>query len=248
MSASSTTTSISPRSHFDRDLSVRAVAWTTLAVFVALSIPQLSPDDYKRTFGGDFGVVHMTQAVILISALAVTIHLLMRRDVDWPKGARWWVALIGLGLFVLLGEDFEWGQDIFGWRTTGWFAQYNDEGETNFHNTSVWLDQHPRALLYLGMFLGAIIHPLMVRNRGKGIFDKWPDWFVPTLASTPPALFSFIAWLPKLIDKSDILGDIKLQVGRASERQEVFIYMFMLVYMLSLASRLRRREADGPSA
>jgi len=225
-----------------RDLSVRTVAWITVAVFVALTVPQISPTFYKAHFDGDFGVVHLAEAFLLASALGFALVALLRPGTDWPKGARLWLGLIALGLFVLLGEDFEWGQDVFGWETTGWFAQYNDEGETNFHNTSVWLDQYPRAVLYAGMMLGAIVHPLMVRRRGKGIFDKWPDWFVPTLACTPPALGNFVVWLPKLIDKSDLIEGVKLQVGRASERQEVFIYMFMLVYVLSLASRLRSTE------
>lgn len=226
---------------------MRAVAWVSIALFAFLTAPQVSPAFYQHYFGGDFGIVHALEALLLVSAIAVSLRLLLRRDIDWPKGARWWAILICVGLIVLLGEDFEWGQDVFQWETTGWFAQYNDENETNFHNTSVWLDQHPRALLNLGMFLGAILHPLMLRHRGKGLFDRWPAWFVPTLACTPPAIFSYIVWLPKLIDKSDILVDIKLQVGRASERQEVFIYLFMLVYMLSLSARLSRpKTTAGP--
>lgn len=247
MSASRSPSPVTTPALPGRDISVRAVTWISLVVFLVLTLPQISPAFYQRYFGGDFGIVHFMEAVLLASGVGVSAWLVVRPGIDWPKGARWYALFICIGIFVLLGEDFEWGQDIFRWETSGWFAQYNDENETNFHNTSVWLDQHPRALLNLGMFLGAILHPLLLRYRGKGIFDKWPAWFVPTLASTPPAVFSFVVWIPKLIDKSDILGDIKLQVGRASERQEVFIYMFMLVYMLSLSARLSRpKPATAP--
>lgn len=231
-----------------QDISVRAVAWISVAVFIALSVPQLWPDVYRRWFDGDNAIVDGLQALFLVAGLAVAVRTLVRRDIDWPGRARWWLGFIALGLLILLGEDFQWGQDIFGWEATGWFARHNDSGETNFHNSSVWLDQYPRAVLYVGMLLGAIVHPLMVSRRGSGLFDRLPSWFTPTLASMPPAFGCFVAWLPKLIDKSDVLGDLKLQVGRASERQEVFIYMFMLAYVLSLARRLPRRAADGAPA
>ena len=145
----------------------------------------------------------------------------------------------------LLGEEASWGQHYFNWETGGWFAQVNDQGETNFHNTpDGWLDQKPRAILQLGMILGAIAHPLVKKFRGgRGIFDS-PWWLAPTFASMPPVVISLVAGLPKAIDKLEILP-FEIQFTRVSEIEELFMYAFFVVYALSLRGRLAYRKAQG---
>jgi hypothetical protein len=180
-------------------------------------------------FDTEFGLVEQLQNLVLAVSLALAIWTLFTANTT-PMRA--WLGLVVLGLVYLLGEEISWGQHYFGWDTGGVFANINDQGETNFHNTEGgWLDQKPRAVLLLGMILGTIVHPLVKwARKGRGLFDN-PWWLAPTLASLAPVVFSQVAALPKRLDV--------LELFRWSEMEELFIYIFFITYLLSLLTRLR---------
>src|SRR3546814_4167282 len=60
----------------------------------------------------------------------------------------------------MAGEEASWGQHYAGWLTPDNWQALNDQGETNLHNTSSWLDQKPRTLLEIGVIVGV--------RRGEG--------------------------------------------------------------------------------
>lgn len=66
------------------------------------------------------------------------------------------VSMFVLILFVMAGEEISWGQRIFQWETTGYFADNNMQSETNLHNISTQLFQN---VLYFGGFLLLIVLP-----------------------------------------------------------------------------------------
>lgn len=244
------------------DLSVRLVLLLCVALYAiymaaALLLPHelLWQGPARHPVTGEpnweFGLAETSQNIFLAIALIMAGVMCAR-----AKGVmlRLWLGVVFVGVLYLLGEETSWGQHYFRWGVDGWFADNNDQLETNLHNTSHLFDQLPRNVLYVGMVVGGIVHPLLKwARKGRGLIDN-PWWWAPTLASLPPVVFAFIAGAPKAIDKSFArlgveawTGGFRLEtfVGRASEMEECFMYFFFVIYLWSLARRLKAQAAPG---
>lgn len=95
--------------------------------------------------------------MLLDIASCIVFIILARRFI----GRKQWLlvgifALLALVTFWMAMEEISWGQRIFKWETTGYFAENNMQSETNLHNLNTQLFQN---VLYFGGFLLLVALP-----------------------------------------------------------------------------------------
>jgi hypothetical protein len=223
------------------DLPLGITVVLPLILFVGFAlVTYLRPDLRLSVIEGESGVLENLQAFILLLALIASVRLfVLARQVQDPRLTAW-SAVLALGCFYMLGEEISWGQQYFHWATDGWFARVNDQDETNLHNTSAWLDQKPRALLEVSIYVGGLLYPLWTAFSDRGRIAR-PWWLMPTAAGLTCALLVMITIMPEWFHLFGFGQGHKPY--RASEQQELFIYLFVLIYILSLLRRLQSRIA-----
>ncbi|TKW61742.1 MAG: hypothetical protein DI628_03725 [Blastochloris viridis] len=208
-----------------------------LAMVTDITVALCCPETYQLYMASELGVIENLQVLALVSALLLNLWLLATRK--YPLLVKVWLGVFALGLVFVLGEEISWGQHYMGWEAEGWFAARNDQSETNLHNTSSWLDQKPRALLLISLYLGGIIAPLWEAKRGTRIFNL-PQWFMPVLANVPLAVLVFLAGVPKYVNKLGIEGvSLDIHGLRFSEMQELLLYIYFVAYLVDLAKALK---------
>jgi len=208
-----------------------------LAMVTDISVALCCPDTYQLYMASELGVVENLQVLALACALLLNLWLLATQKYPMPVKA--WLVVFALGLVFVLGEEISWGQHYLGWEAEGWFAARNDQSETNLHNTSSWLDQKPRALLLISLYLGGILAPLWEAKRGVRLLNL-PQWFMPVLANVPLAVLVFLAGVPKYVNKLGMEGvSLDIHGLRFSEMQELLLYLYFVAYLVELAKGLK---------
>ena len=192
---------------------------------------------------GELGLVENLTVVMLLVALGYTIDTLLRfrGDLHWlPKA---FLAVYSLGAIYFAGEEASWGQHWIGWETGALFQEINDQGETNLHNTSVWLDRVPKGVLSLAVFLGGIVIPAiyLFRKRPVNPDARW-WWLMPTHVVLPSAILATIATWPAKIERET---GVNFYFAGSQEMKEFYFAFFILLFILSLNQRLRFLHRNG---
>jgi hypothetical protein len=131
------------------------------------------------------------------------------------------------------GEETSWGQHIFNWSTPDYWATINDQRETNIHNMSSWFDQKPRLMLELGVVIGGLIIPLLLRFKPHLLPKKFSIIY-PTIG------FIITALIFTVLKIADQMEDYGLRfMTRISEVEEIFIFYFVSLYMLLMRQRIK---------
>ena len=208
-------------------------------------------------FAKESGAVENITAVILALALLLTICMFVRyrtktklliiasnTNIPFRDLTLSWLVVYTLGCIYFLGEEISWGQHLFGWSTPDAWLAFNDQQETNFHNTSALFDQVPRFLLTLGIIIGGLFYPLFVRNKPLAADSLasfltliMPSFHCVTAASTV-LLISVHDKIYSLL-KIDMPGFLQFNDG---EVKESLIAMFILVYIYDFYQRLKSRK------
>lgn len=180
------------------------------------------------------GPVETAQWIIMAFALGFGVLTLLRINPRTQAPLFAWVLIAVLASIYILGEEVSWGQHFLNWDTPEYWKAVNDQHETNFHNTSSWLDQKPRLILFAGIVIGGIIFPLLQKYKPGTLPEKFSIIY-PSMALMPTALLVAGPYLAQEIAEHFFDGGI---FERVSEIQELYMYYFILLYLIMLRKRL----------
>ncbi|WP_053005510.1 hypothetical protein [Kiloniella spongiae] len=216
--------------------------WLWLPIIIAASLLVtgllLSEETYSHWIGNErTGILETSHAIIPAISFILALRIILHPNVPTFSFLWFWVLLAALGSFYMSGEEASWGQHWFQWDTSAEWSQINDQGETNFHNTSSWLDQKPRTVLEIGIILGGIILPLVLRNKPH-LRNHPYAIIVPTLVLLPTAI---IAETTRMTERLFAALDVPFRFfQRTSEVQELFFALFVLYYLIIILKRVKK--------
>jgi hypothetical protein len=234
-----------------------------LPIFIWLYIPiifflniflakYINEDFFNQYFQQETGFIENGTFIILFFSIITCLFILKKRNLFvFKKLFLFWIIVFLFGLIYFAGEEISWGQQWFKWQTFDFFMNYNDQSETNFHNISSWYDQKPRSLLLLFIFLGGIFLPFYLKIKKKKLYSRnIKFWLFPNICCMPSALICLFFYILDNTYKFVCYGtpgiDIKcnyipyLFVLRTSEILELFMSLFLFIYVLSIYSRLNK--------
>lgn len=213
--------------------------WVPLVTAIAtLLIAGIDRPFFRKWFESEqTGLFEFLHFLLPIITALIAIKCLFHPYVRKNGFLIFWFSLMAIGGIYLGGEEASWGQHYAGWTTPDFWVGVNDQQETNLHNTSFLLDQYPRAILKVGIAIGALIIPWMLLNRP----DKLPrqfDFIYPPLAMVPLALLVFATEIYNKL-RGEVSWTI-VKLVRGGEFQETFISWCLVFYAFSLLWRLQK--------
>ena len=188
-------------------------------------------------FKGEAGIIENMTVLFLVTAIGFCIaSLWWAKRLLLPGFLKIWLFILIIGTAYFALEEISYGQHMFGWGTAEAWKELNDQDETNLHNVHSLFDQVPRALLSLGILIGGVILPLYRRfrdirlNQSSRFYWQWPTIDCVT-----------IGLLVILI--RPILSVVETDAINTGEMKENLIALFILLYCISIHSRLRHKKS-----
>ena len=218
-----------------------------VAPIIMVIIPYLSrfiSDKAYMYMYMETGWIELSTVFYLIIAIIFCVVFLKTHDFSKHSWFKWWLVLLILGCIYFAGEEMSWGQHIIGWDTPEGWSDFNDQSETNLHNTSPIFDQIPRTLLSIAAIIGGVLIPLYrIFTKNYPTKDSIHYWLWPTYVCLPAALFSqLVSWNEKIYETLNIEIPSVLNI-RAGEVKESMLALFIMIYVLSIWYRNHNAEA-----
>lgn len=212
----------------------------TLLVLQLLS-REISPEFTRLHVDGELGIIENLTVLVLIPAIVLSVYLVVQYRALPSVWLAAWYGMLGLACLYFAGEEASWGQHWLGWETPDGIKEFNDQGETNLHNMSSWLDQKPRLIVELSAIIGGVIMPLVFRYKNVVLpQESWQFYFWPTWVCLPVSVMVGVIKLPdRIFGTQNIPYPFDLRV---SETQEFYIAFAFLIYLMSAAIRLNRSQ------
>ncbi len=211
---------------------------TLFAYFYSAELMTLLIRRDEHPDGG--GIAENGILVVLLPGIIAGIAIFWHHRDQLPLWLVGWLSGWTLACVYFAGEEASWGQHYFRWMTPESLQNFNDQHETNLHNTSTWLDQKPRALVELWMVFAGLLVPLIRRFWPTVLWANhdWSRWFWPTAIGIPAVVAFLFSLVVGLIAKKTGRSDLH-QLG-SNELREFYIAFFLSGYFLSLWYRLRQ--------
>jgi len=186
-------------------------------------------------FKGEAGIIENMTVLFLVTAIGFCIASLSRTNRLQLSGfLKAWLFMLIMGAAYFALEEISYGQHMFGWGTAEAWKELNDQDETNLHNVHSLFDQVPRALLSLGILIGGVILPLYRRFRDIRLDESSRFyWQWPTIDCVTIGLLVILI--------RPILSVVETDAINTGEMKENLIALFILLYCISIHSRLRQK-------
>jgi hypothetical protein len=186
-------------------------------------------------FKGEAGIIENMTVLFLVAAIGFCIASLSRtKRFLLPGFLKVWLLILIIGAAYFALEEISYGQHMFGWGTAEAWKELNDQDETNLHNVHSLFDQVPRALLSLGILIGGIILPLYRHFRDIRLDESSRFyWQWPTIDCVTIGLLVILI--------RPILSVVETDAINTGEMKENLIALFILLYCISIHSRLRQK-------
>ena len=184
---------------------------------------------------GEAGIIENMTVLFLVVAIGFNLASISRANrLALPGFLKAWllILILGAGYFAL--EEISYGQHMFGWGTGEAWKALNDQQETNLHNVHALFDQVPRALLTLGILIGGVIMPLYRHFRDIRLDESSRFyWQWPTLDCVTIGLLVILI--------RPVLSVFETEAINTGEMKENLFALFILLYGVSIHSRLRQK-------
>lgn len=204
-----------------------------ILIIIQIGIEIFVPKALLPALHSESGPHETLQAILAFTSCLFAAFLLFFVNWKTQKWVGYAVIVAMLGSFYIAGEEISWGQHILNWSTPEYWAHFNDQSETNLHNTSAWLDQKPRLLLLIGIIVGGLLIPFLRLKKPHLL----PAAFVPLYPSSLVVPTALGVVLPYFVQEvfEGLYGRGPFE--RISEVQEVYMYYFVLIYLWDLQNR-----------
>jgi hypothetical protein len=184
---------------------------------------------------GEAGIIENMTVLFLVVAIGFNVSSIVRANRLALSGfLNAWLFILIMGAAYFALEEISYGQHMFGWGTAEAWRELNDQDETNLHNVHALFDQVPRALLTLGILIGGVILPLYRHFRDIKLDESSRlYWQWPTLDCVTIGLLVILI--------RPILSVFETEAINTGEMKENLFALFILLYCVSIHSRLRLR-------
>jgi len=188
---------------------------------------------------GEFGIIENMTVLFLVVAIGFNVASMARANRLALSGfLNAWLFILIMGAAYFALEEISYGQHMFGWGTAETWRELNDQDETNLHNVHALFDQVPRALLTLGILIGGVILPLYRHFRDIKLDESSRFyWQWPTLDCVTIGLLVILI--------RPILSVFETEAINTGEMKENLFALFILLYCVSIRSRLRQKSLPG---
>ena len=195
-----------------------------------------------RMLKGEAGIVENATVIFLVLAIGFCVSSISTANRLALSGfLKAWLFILILGSAYFALEEISYGQHMFGWGTTDSWKELNDQDETNLHNVHSLFDQVPRALLSIGILVGGVLLPLYRRVRNLGLDESNRFyWQWPTLDCVTIGLLVILI--------RPILSVFDTKIINTGETKENLIALFILLYCVSIHSRLKQKSNPNQPA